>query len=268
MSDIRPPAVAGMFYPAEAADLQEEIHRHMDAADPPALSSVCAVVAPHAGYAYSGPVAGYAYKLLSSQTKRPRRILLLGPAHRAWFPGVAIADVDGFRTPLGIQPVDRAYAHELAEAERIFSAITSPHTPEHCLEVQIPFIHAVFPEVPIVPMLFGEVDPAKVGTALNARLTSEDLIIVSSDLSHYHANDTAHTLDRRFLDALLNAEKEGVVAGEACGQAPILTVMTIAEDRHWQPHLLDYRTSGDTTGNQSQVVGYAAIAYTEGPQDD
>ncbi len=263
MADLRPPAVAGMFYPADKNKLRKEIQRHMEAADPPDLSPVHAIIVPHAGYVYSGPVAAYGYQLLASQARQPERIFVLGPSHRSWFPGVAVADVDGFETPLGTQPVDRACAQELSERWRLFAAINSPHTPEHCLEVQYPFIHTVFPDIPTVPMLFGEVDAEEVGEALDEILTSDDLMIVSSDLSHYHTNETAHSIDRRLLDAVLDGDQEGVRAGEACGQAPILTLMTIAEARGWHPQLLDYRTSGDVTGNERQVVGYAAVAYVD-----
>ncbi len=263
MTDLRPPVVAGMFYPAEAAILRQEIDRYMEAAQTPDLAPVRGVIVPHAGYVYSGPVAAYAYKLLAEQETRPDRIFVLGPSHRSWFPGVAIADVDGFQTPLGVQPVDREYAGALASEERVFSAITAPHTPEHCLEVQIPFIQTILDAVPIVPMLFGEVDPIEVGKLLNGRLTPRDLLVISSDLSHYHSNEAAHRLDRGFIDAVLAGNVEGVASGEACGQSPIITLMTLAKSHHWQPHLLDYRTSGDITGDHSQVVGYAAIAYTD-----
>jgi MEMO1 family protein len=263
MTDLRPPVVAGMFYPAEAATLQQEIDRFLAAAQVPDLAQVRAVIVPHAGYVYSGPIAAHGYRLLAEQETQPDRILLLGPSHRTWFPGVAIADVDGFQTPLGVHPVDRAYAQALAAEERVFSAITSPHTPEHCLEVQIPFIQTVLADIPVVPMLFGEVDPGEVGRALSGRLAARELIIVSSDLSHYHANKAAHTLDLGFIDAVLSGDLKGVASGEACGQGPILTLMTLAKTFHWQPHLLDYRTSGDVTGDYSQVVGYAAVAYTE-----
>jgi AmmeMemoRadiSam system protein B len=157
--------------------------------------------------------------------------------------------------------VDRVYAKTLSGDERVFSAISSPHEPEHCLEVQYPFIQTVYPDVPTLPMLFGEIDPVVVGEILNEVLREDDLIIVSSDLSHYHDNTSAHKLDQRLLDAVLHGDEAGVRQGEACGQAPILALMTIAKARGWQPHLLNYRTSGDITGDRRQVVGYAAVAY-------
>lgn len=263
MAEIRPPAVAGMFYPAQRDELQKTIANYLARATPKPLTAIRAVIVPHAGLVYSGPVAAYAYKLLQSQATQPERIFIMGPSHRSWFPSVAIADVDGFETPLGVHPVDRALAQALADESDLFSAITSPHVPEHCLEVQVPFIQTIFPEIPIIPMLFGETDPVAVGHALQGHLTDDDLVIVSSDLSHYHNNQKAHTIDRRFLDALLEGDTEEVVKGEACGQAPILTLMTLIQAFNWQPYLLDYRTSGDTTGGERQVVGYAAVACVE-----
>ena len=263
MSEIRSPAVAGMFYPAQASTLRQNIADYLKQATPSDLTSVRAIIAPHAGYVYSGPVAAYAYHLLAEQSPQPARVLIMGPSHRSWFPGVAIADSDGFATPLGTQPVDRDFAAELSQRWSIFSAINTPHGPEHCLEVQVPFIQTVLPNVPIVPMLFGDVDPIEVGHALDEVLTDNDLIIVSSDLSHYHPNDRAHKLDRRLLDSMLNDDRKGVTTGEACGQAPILALMVVAASRGWRPHLLDYRTSGDITGERRQVVGYAAVAYVD-----
>lgn len=258
---VRPPAVAGMFYPSDSDELKDMVRQYIDEADPPGLNPVRSLIAPHAGYPYSGPVAGYAYKVLAQQPEPPARIFILGPSHRSWFPGVAAADVDAFRTPLGEHPVDRAFIQDLAESSNLVSAISTPHEPEHCLEVQYPFIQAVCPEVPTVPMLFGEVDPQAIGDLLDEVLSEDDLVIVSSDLSHYHNNRTAHTLDRQLLDAILASDMAAVASGEACGESPIRAVMTVAQNRGWEPHLLDYRTSGDTTGNTSQVVGYAAVAY-------
>jgi MEMO1 family protein len=261
MSETRPPTVAGVFYPAQEATLRRDIDTYLKHANPPDIAPVRAVIAPHAGYLYSGPVAAYAYRLLASQNPHPKRVLILGPSHRAWFPGVAVADFDGFDTPLGTQPVDRDTVAHLSQQSRVFSAINTPHGPEHCLEVQIPFIQTVLPDTHIVAMLFGDVNPEEVGRTLAEMLTPHDLIIVSSDLSHYHHNDTAHALDRRLLDRILNGDRQGVAAEEACGQAPILALMTIAEVYGWRPHLLDYRTSGDIVGDRRQVVGYAAVAY-------
>ncbi len=262
MRAVRSPAVAGMFYPADPRVLRETISAYLQAASPPTLEHVRAVVVPHAGYVYSGAVAAVAYRLLEG-LPAPQRCYLLGPSHRAWFPGVALADYQAFRTPLGDVPVDREALAALA-AEPLFTRLNLPHGPEHCLEVQLPFLQVIYPAPRIVPLLFGDVDPLAVGKILAAHVTADDLIIVSSDLSHYHDNDTAHRLDRQFLDALLQEDMSGIATGEACGQAPALALTEVAQMHGWKPHLLDYRTSGDITGERRQVVGYAAVAYVEG----
>jgi AmmeMemoRadiSam system protein B len=261
--NIRPSAVSGMFYPASPARLRMDIQQYLDQATPSAISPLHALIVPHAGYIYSGPVAAYGYKLLQQRTA-PERIYILGPSHRAWFTGAIMPDVDAFRTPLGDQPVDRAFIHKLAASDKAFSVSNAPHQSEHCLEVQYPFLQMICPEVPTVPILFGNLDPVAVGDIMDSVLSSDDFIIVSSDLSHYHHNEKAHTLDREFINAVLSADFKGAAQGEACGQGPAMALMEIAVKREWQPHLLDYRTSGDIMGDRSQVVGYAAIAYDGG----
>lgn len=260
---IRPPAVAGTFYPGQPDKLRQDIQTYLDAATPPALEHVRAILAPHAGYMYSGGVAAFAYKLLAQQPAPPRRVYLMGPAHRVPFQGVAMTGYTAFRTPLGDYPLDTAQIARLAESGDLFNLQNMPHVPEHCLEVQVPFLQIVCPAALLTPLLFGQVNPIAVGKQLDALLEPDDLIVVSSDLSHFYSNETAHTLDHQFLDALLRGDPRGVAEGEACGQAPALALMTIAASRGWQPHLLDYRTSGDVTGGTQEVVGYAAVAYTE-----
>lgn len=259
---IRRPAVAGMFYPDDPALLRQTVEGFLAAAAPPPLADVRAVIAPHAGYVYSGPVAAFAYHLLAAQPVTPRRVYLLGPAHRAWFQGVALGDFDSFATPLGAAPVDREALARLMERDPWFQPLTQAHHGEHCLEVQLPFLQCVLPGVPIVPLLFGDVNPDVVGRAFDALLESGDLIVVSSDLSHYHSYADAARRDAAFIAAVLQGDQAAAAHGEACGQTPILAVMTLAAQRNWQPHLLDYRNSGDTAGDRRQVVGYAAIAYT------
>lgn len=259
---IRPPAVAGAFYPRSVSQLNQMIDNYMSEADAPALDQVRAVIAPHAGYVYSGPIAAFSYEVLKEQ-EPPERIYLLGPAHRVWFPGVALADYEAFQTPLGNQQVDQEALHALADDSDLFHLLPHAHDNEHSLEVQLPFLQRLYPDAPIVPLLFGNVDPQEVGRALAKHLEPQDLIVVSSDLSHYHDYTAARQLDQTFIDAVLANNPVQVDKGEACGRAPILTVMTIAEQRGWKPHLLDYRSSGDTAGDKAQVVGYAAFAYTE-----
>ncbi len=260
---IRPPAVAGMFYPSNPFALQQILKQYLEEARPPALTGVRAIIAPHAGYIYSGPIAAYAYKVLASQTP-PQRIYVMGPAHRVPFRGVALGAYAGMETPLGTVPVDGAALEALRARDSLFSVNLLAHAPEHCLEVQLPFLQAVYtPVPPVAPLLFGEVDSARVADALAPLLTPQDLIIVSSDLSHYYSYNEARYLDRSLLQALLEGDAQGVLKGEACGMTPILTLMAVAQRLGWRPHVLDYRNSGDTAGDRRQVVGYAAVAYTE-----
>ncbi len=263
---IREPAVAGAFYPAQKSRLLQMIVSYLEAARPPRLEGVRALISPHAGYIYSGPIAAYGYRLLMLQERVPRRIYLLGPAHRVWFRGVAAGTYAAFRTPLGDVPVDTAQLERLMDTSTVIHALPAAHRDEHCLEVQLPFLQVVYDDAvpPIVPLLFGEVDPVVVAQELAPFLGADDLILVSSDLSHYYPYETARALDTAFLQALLAGDRMGVAQGEACGQIPILTLMTLAEARGWQPHLLDYRNSGDTAGDHRQVVGYASVAYTAG----
>ena len=265
-TEIRPPAVAGAFYPARRERLLQMLISFLEAAKPPRLQGVQALISPHAGYIYSGPIAAYGYRLLMMQEARPRRIYLLGPAHRVWFRGVAAGAYAAFRTPLGDVPVDMAQLERLMTASTRIHALPVAHRDEHCLEVQLPFLQVVYDGdvPPIVPLLFGEVDPGVVAQELAPFVGPDDLIIVSSDLSHYYPYERARALDTAFLQALLEGDVAGVAQGEACGQLPILTLMRLAEARGWQPYLLDYRNSGDTAGDHRQVVGYASVAYTAG----
>ncbi len=263
---IREPAVAGAFYPARESQLLAMIVSYLEAAQPPRLANVRALISPHAGYIYSGPVAAYGYRLLMMQASIPRRIYLLGPAHRVWVRGVAAGTYAAFRTPLGDVRVDTAQLERLMEASALIQPLPVAHRDEHCLEVQLPFLQVVYDEEvpPIVPLLFGEVDPVAVAADLAPFIGANDLLIISSDLSHYYPYETAKALDTAFLQALLAGDRRGVAQGEACGQLPILTLMTLAEAGGWRPHLLDYRNSGDTAGDHRQVVGYASVAYTAG----
>ncbi|MGC9356469.1 MAG: AmmeMemoRadiSam system protein B [Anaerolineae bacterium] len=261
---IRSPAVAGAFYPGTKAALKHSIQDYLSQADPPDLTGVRAVIVPHAGYIYSGPIAAFSYKVLAKQAMTPARVYLMGPAHRAWFPGIALADFAALRTPLGDAPVDGETLQDLAEQSNLFKPLPGAHANEHSLEVQIPFLQVIYEDMPpLVPMLFGNVDPTAVGEVLNEALSANDITVVSSDLSHYHSYDEARRKDRAFVDAVLHHQKREVASGEACGQAPILALMTLAEKQGWEPQLLDYRNSGDTGGGKGQVVGYAAIAYLE-----
>jgi AmmeMemoRadiSam system protein B len=261
---IRPPAVAGLFYSASAAGLRSQVQLLLDQAQAWPLDHVRALIAPHAGYRYSGPIAANAFKTLAPLADHATTVCLLGPAHHIPMAGVALSAFDAFDTPLGAVRVDAQRRTQLLAHGSPFSIFEPAHEDEHCLEVELPFLQIVLPWAGIVPMLFGHVDPHIAAPPLVNLLRQADdvLLVVSSDLSHYYPYPQAVALDRRLLDALLTGDGLGVQHGQACGLLPILTLMEIARQLGWQPHLLDYRNSGDTAGDHRKVVGYAAVAYT------
>lgn len=266
---VRQPAVAGQFYPNDAGKLRRMIQEYVDEATlPEDWGTVRAVVAPHAGYIFSGSTAGYAFKALRARaseasTKKRWTVFLLGPAHRVYFRGVALGEYSAFRTPLGDVPIAVDRVSEMLARSSLYVRAPEAHIPEHCLEVEVPFLQMALSDFRLVPMLFGDVDPREVAAELSDHIDGDDLIVISNDLSHFHPYDKARQLDQALIEALLAGDDVGVLRGEACGRAPLVTLIGIARRKGWRPHLLDYRTSGDTAGDKWQVVGYASVAYTD-----
>lgn len=261
---VRRPAVAGQFYPGNPDVLRQSVQKYVkEATLPEGLDPVRAVIAPHAGYVYSGPTAGYAFNALATLPQKKWTVFLLGPAHRVPFRGVALGEYSAFRTPLGDIPIAVDRVAEMLARSPLYVRAPQAHAPEHCLEVEAPFLQVTLADFRLVPMLFGDVDPREVAAELADHIGEDDLIVVSSDLSHFYPHDKAQQLDRAVLDAVIAGDEAGVLRGEACGSAPIVTLMSIARRKGWQPRLLDYRTSGDTTGDRMRVVGYGSVVYTE-----
>ncbi|MCP4645936.1 MAG: AmmeMemoRadiSam system protein B [bacterium] len=264
--DARKPAVAGQFYPREAGRLRETAEQYLEASNvAPAPDRVVAVVAPHAGYVYSGPTAGYAYARIKG--KSCNRVILLGCSHRYFIETASVFCQGAFDTPLGTFPIDEAFATELAG--KLDSKTSEPHMLEHSLEVQLPFISVAIGTVPIVPVLFGG-QPGDwhvgVGEALAELADDTDLVIASTDLSHYLSEEEANAVDRRSLDDVLAqdvgrfAKDIGSGASSMCGAAAVAAAMTLAKARgatEW--NLLDYRTSAHASGDYDRVVGYGAV---------
>ncbi|MDE2118867.1 MAG: AmmeMemoRadiSam system protein B [Betaproteobacteria bacterium] len=261
MQNIRPAAVAGLFYPGEADALTRDVRAMLAAARPNKLIPK-ALIAPHAGYIYSGPVAASAYAVLKDIAPRIRRVVLLGPTHRVAVHGLALPGADAFATPLGIVQVDAAAAQAIARLPQV-KVSQQAHAQEHSLEVQLPFLQAVLPDFKLLPLAVGMATPEEVAEVLEALWGGDEtLIVVSSDLSHYLPYDTARQVDASSTQGIL-ALKHPLSHEQACGATPINGLILAARRHHLTPHLLDLRNSGDTAGPRDGVVGYASFAFTE-----
>jgi len=263
MSSIRPAAMAGTFYPGDAPGLAAEIAAYLAEANPAAgAHAPKAVIAPHAGYMYSGPIAASAYARLAPLRGKVERVVLAGPAHRVFVRGAAVPDADGFDSPLGAVRLDRELLDRLARLPFV-EVSERAHAFEHSLEVHLPFLQSVLGDFKLAPVVVGGATPAQMAQLLEAAWGgSETLVVVSSDLSHYHPYDVARTLDRRTAERILKLDP-ALEPEEACGAAPINGLLELARRRGLAPELLDLRNSGDTAGGRDRVVGYAAFAFHE-----
>lgn len=262
MSPVRQPAVSGSFYPASPNVLRATIQRYLKAA-----RGSCAVpkalIVPHAGYEYSGPIAASAYAALARRRNEIRRVVLVGPAHRLVFDGLATSAAEAFATPLGIVPVDQIAVADALELSQV-CVLEAAHQDEHCLEVQLPFLQTVLREFEIVPFLVGNATPEEVSQVVE-RLWGGDetLFVVSSDLSHFHAYNTAQAFDRDAARAIENLDPWTLRPDQACGWTAIRGMLLAARMKDLAAHTLDLRNSGDTAGPRDQVVGYGAFAFEQ-----
>jgi AmmeMemoRadiSam system protein B len=260
MSAVREPAVAGLFYPEDKRELAETVEQLLAAARPPLLyGTLRALVAPHAGYAFSGAVAASAFATLRRQTG-VACVALLGPSHFVPLRGVAVTRAGSWQTPLGIVPVD----HELSATVRAAGAVVDdkPHARDHALEVELPFLQqAIGEELRVLPLAVGE--PLEQAAAVVTAVSSEALIVVSTDLSHYHDDATARRLDRRTADAVLALDAGAITHSDACGADALRALLGHAGRAGWVCTELDLRTSADASGEAARVVGYGAFAFIE-----
>jgi len=268
VSNIRPAAVAGMFYPGTPAVLGAAVRAYLAEAQSPAEATPAlpkALIVPHAGYVYSAPVAAPAYRRIAAGRGAIRRVVLLGPVHRVPVRGLALPAAEAFATPLGTVPVDAdAVRRALKMPHVVVNA--AAHALEHSLEVQLPFLQTVLDEFSVVPFAVGDASAAEVAAVIEGLWGgSETLIVVSSDLSHYHPYAAARQIDRGTVAAIL-ALDSALDHEQACGATPINGLALCARRRHLKPELIDLRNSGDTAGDKSRVVGYAAFAFTERSQ--
>ena len=261
MMNVRPPAVAGLFYPAEASVLKRDVKHYLAEAKEFTYRPK-ALIAPHAGYIYSAPIAASAYRLLDPLRGRISRVVLLGPVHRVWVKGLALPGVNAFDTPLGTIDLDLEAMARLIDLPQV-ETLAAAHAQEHSLEVQLPFLQQVLGDFKLVPLAVGGATPEEVAEVLE-RLWGGDetLIVVSSDLSHYLPYQASSNVDKATARAILDMRTD-LVGEQACGAHPINGLLLAAKHHGLRPHLLDLRNSGDTAGDRDRVVGYGAFAFTE-----
>jgi AmmeMemoRadiSam system protein B len=261
----RPPAVAGMFYPDNAHELARWVERFVEEGRPGRASDPKAIIAPHAGYIYSGPVAGSAFRPWAGAGGRIERVVLIGPSHHVWFEGIALPQAGEFVTPLGRVPVDREAVERIVDLPqvRLFDAA---HAAEHCLEVELPFLQVLLGRFAIVPLVVGEASDAQVAEVLD-RLWGgpETRIVVSSDLSHYHPYELARRLDRATAGAIEAGRAEVLTPQHACGFRAIRGLLRTGGARELGVETVDLRNSGDTAGPRDRVVGYGAFQFAPRP---
>ena len=264
-SSVRPPAVAGRFYPANPQTLRSEVEALLAAAPSYAGSRPAALIAPHAGYIYSGKVAATAFAALRETAGSISRVVLIGPAHYVAFRGVALATADAFETPLGRVALDRGAIAGLRDLPFLVEA-DAPHAPEHALEVELPFLQRLLGGFALVPLLVGDATPQQVAEVL-ARLWDgpRTLVVISSDLSHYHDYETAQRLDLATAVLIERGAWSELRSGNACGFLPVAGSLIEAVRRGLKAQRLALSNSGDTAGDRTSVVGYGAWALAASP---
>ncbi|MEE9211057.1 MAG: AmmeMemoRadiSam system protein B [Phycisphaeraceae bacterium] len=264
MRHVRPAAVAGMFYPAEPDDLRQLIRTYLD---PVVVDSgepaPKAVIAPHAGYVYSGPIAASAYARIAAARDTIRRAVVIGPAHRVMFRGLATSSADAFATPLGNVMLDRDAIEQLLTLPDVI-VLDEAHAPEHSLEVHLPFLQTVLDpdRFKLVPLVMGEASADQVATVIEQLWGGpETLFVVSSDLSHYLDYEAATRIDAATSQAIEKLRPQDIDAHQACGRIAIQALLTLAPQHHLHARTVDQRNSGDTNGPRDQVVGYGAYVF-------
>lgn len=257
---VRPPAVAGLFYPGEREELARTVAQLIGSTGASPRAVPKALIAPHAGYIYSGPIAANAYALLAPARTLIKRVVLLGPTHRVAVRGLALPGATQFATPLGTVELDREAVALLRTIPHVVVS-DAAHALEHSLEVQLPFLQTVLADFKLVPLAVGDVAAQHVAAVLDAVWGGpETLIVVSSDLSHYLNYREAQRADRTTCDAILALHTD-IAHEQACGATPVCGLTLAVQRRGLKPELIDLRNSGDTAGDRSRVVGYAAFAF-------
>jgi len=258
---IRKPAVANFFYPGNAAELEQSVKIFLDnAKDVNVEGKLTGVISPHAGFIYSGIVAGAAYKQFTKlDTNKKWKIIMLGPSHRYPLRGASVCAYDSCATPLGEIKVS-SLAKEMAEK---IGFIPAADAQEHSLEVQLPFLQVIFKDFEIIPIVLGNVDVRSVADFVKGYIDDDTLFVISTDLSHFFPYEKAVNVDNICNKAIPELDVETMMhKGDACGITGVLASMLMAKDLGWKSTFLDYKNSGDTAGTKDRVVGYGAYAYS------
>ncbi len=263
MALVRAAAIAGLFYPGSADELARSVDAMLAAAQPCAgADAPKAIIAPHAGFIYSGAVAASAYAQLAPARDRIKLVILLGPAHRVAIHGMALPSAEAFATPLGVVPIDQDGVKKLMKLPFV-GQNAEAHLLEHCLEVQLPFLQKMFGEFTLLPLAVGRASAGEVAQVLDLLWGDEEtLIVISSDMSHYLSYDEARVVDDGTARAIVNLRTD-ITHHQACGATPVSGLTLLAQRRGLKPSLIDLRNSGDTAGDKSRVVGYGAFAFHE-----
>lgn len=263
MPSVRPAAIAGTFYPGQPAVLARSVEAMLAAARHGATQAAPkAIIAPHAGHVYSGPIAASIYALIEPLRAHIKRVVLLGPTHRVAVYGMALPGVDAFATPLGNVPVD-ADAVTLLKKLPYVGVNAEAHRMEHSLEVHLPFLQKVIDNFTLVPLAVGRASTQQVAEVINLLWGGDEtLIVVSSDLSHYLPYAEAQATDHATAQAILELRTD-INHDQACGATPVAGLNLLAQQRGLKPQLIDVRNSGDTAGDKSRVVGYGSFAFYE-----
>jgi AmmeMemoRadiSam system protein B len=254
--------VAGLFYAQDPDRLRAEVSELLRDAAVSAAGAPKALIVPHAGYVYSGRVAGSGFATLRADAKTITRIVVIGPAHYVHVRGIAAPTVDAFATPLGRVAVDRDALTAPGDLPSVVQT-DAPHAPEHALEVELPFLQVILPHFMVVPLVVGEAEPKEVAEVLRRLWAGpETLIVVSSDLSHYHDYETARRIDGATAMAIERGDWKNIGSDRACGFLPVAGLLIEAERRGLRAQRLSLCNSGDTAGSRDRVVGYGAWMFT------
>ena len=261
MSLTRQPAVAGSFYPADPTQLHRIIRHYFDQVRIQSEPLPKAIIAPHAGYVYSGPVAASVYSGLRAGRCVIKRVVLMGPSHRVGFQGIALSRANAYACPSGTIDIDQS-AYQLLQDLPFVGFLDEAHAQEHSLEVHLPFLIEALGTFSLVPLVAGEATPEQVSQVLE-RLwqDSETLLVISSDLSHYHDYATAQKMDQATSMAIEQLDPDAINNEAACGRVPVRGLLTLAKRKGWAAKTVDLRNSGDTAGAKDRVVGYGAYVF-------